>query len=83
MEMMDYLNIDVLAMPEINTTWTKEVQARCQIYGRKILGLFRKVGSSSNKTPTSLYQPGGVAIFSKGRITGRINKLGSDKKGLG
>eukprot|EP00957_Ditylum_brightwellii_P013168 994501-Ditylum_brightwellii.AAC.1 len=83
MEMMDYLNIDILAMPEINTTWTKEVQARCQVYGRKFLGLFRKVGSSSDKISTSLYQQGGVAFFSKGRITGRINKLGSNKKGLG
>eukprot|EP00957_Ditylum_brightwellii_P012926 976788-Ditylum_brightwellii.AAC.1 len=59
MEMMDYLDIDVLAMLEINTTWTKEVQNRCQIYGRKFLGLFRKAGSSSDETSTSLYQPGG------------------------
>eukprot|EP00957_Ditylum_brightwellii_P158825 12088991-Ditylum_brightwellii.AAC.1 len=80
MEMMEYLDIDVLAMPEINTTWTKEVQHRCQIYGKKLLGTFRKVGSSSNETTTSLYQPGGVAIFSKGQITGRINKMGSDGK---
>eukprot|EP00957_Ditylum_brightwellii_P143704 10948357-Ditylum_brightwellii.AAC.1 len=83
MEMMDFLNIDVLAMPEINTTWTKEAQNRCQIYRRKFLGLFRKAGSSSNETSTSLYQPGGMAIFSKGCITGRINKLGSNGKGLG
>eukprot|EP00957_Ditylum_brightwellii_P174682 13300714-Ditylum_brightwellii.AAC.1 len=83
MEMMDILNIDVLAMPEINTSWTKEVQTICQVYGRKILRPFRKVGSSSNEISTSLYQPGGVAVFSKGRITGTINKLGSNKKGLG
>eukprot|EP00957_Ditylum_brightwellii_P041869 3171317-Ditylum_brightwellii.AAC.1 len=83
MEMMDTLDIDVLAMPEIDTSWTKEVQTICRVYGRKILGLFRKVGSSSNKITTSLYQPGGVAIFSKGSITGIINKLGSNKKGLG
>eukprot|EP00957_Ditylum_brightwellii_P012767 965315-Ditylum_brightwellii.AAC.1 len=83
MEIMDYLDIDVLAMLEINTPWTKEVQKRCHIYGRKILGTFRKVGVSSNKILSGLYQPGGVAIFCKGRITGRINKMGSDEKGLG
>eukprot|EP00957_Ditylum_brightwellii_P146045 11121461-Ditylum_brightwellii.AAC.1 len=82
MEMMDTLDIDVLAMTEINTSWTKEVQTICQVYGRKIVGLFRKVGSSSDKISTSLYQPGEVAIFSKGRITGRINKLGSNEKGF-
>eukprot|EP00957_Ditylum_brightwellii_P185739 14141085-Ditylum_brightwellii.AAC.1 len=59
MEMMDTPNINVLAVPEINTTWTKEVQTICQVYRRKILGLFKKVGC----------------------ITGRMNKLGSDKKG--
>eukprot|EP00957_Ditylum_brightwellii_P005134 390504-Ditylum_brightwellii.AAC.1 len=70
-------------MPEINTPWTKEVQQRCHTYGRTILGSFRKVGVSSNETSSSLYQPGGVAIFCKGRMTGRINKMGSDEKGLG
>eukprot|EP00957_Ditylum_brightwellii_P016247 1222371-Ditylum_brightwellii.AAC.1 len=73
MEMMDTLAIDVLAMQEINTSWTKEVQILCQVHGEKFVGLFRKVGSSSNKISTSLYQPGGVTLFSKGRITGRIN----------
>eukprot|EP00957_Ditylum_brightwellii_P023503 1773400-Ditylum_brightwellii.AAC.1 len=61
MEMMEYLDINVLAIPEINTPWTKEVQHRCHTYGRKILGTFRKVGSSSDEISTSLYQPGGVA----------------------
>eukprot|EP00957_Ditylum_brightwellii_P015223 1147151-Ditylum_brightwellii.AAC.1 len=61
MEMMDYLDIDMLAIPEINTPWTKEVQHRCHTYGQKILGTFRKVGSSSDKISPSLYQPGGVA----------------------
>eukprot|EP00957_Ditylum_brightwellii_P006518 493739-Ditylum_brightwellii.AAC.1 len=80
MEIMDYLDIDVLAMPEINTPWTKEVQQRSHTYGRKMLGTFRKVGVSSNKTSSSLYQPRGVAMFCKGQITGRINKMGSDGK---
>eukprot|EP00957_Ditylum_brightwellii_P186592 14206559-Ditylum_brightwellii.AAC.1 len=83
MEMMEYLDIDVLAVPEINTPWTKEVQQRCHTYGMKILGTFRKVGTSSDEILTSLYQPGGVAMFCKGHITGRINKMGSDDKGLG
>eukprot|EP00957_Ditylum_brightwellii_P132272 10086227-Ditylum_brightwellii.AAC.1 len=80
MKMMEYLDIDVLAIPEINTPWTKEVQHRYHTYGWKILGTFRKVGSSSDKMSSSLYQPGGVAMFCKGQITGRINKMGSDNK---
>eukprot|EP00957_Ditylum_brightwellii_P167462 12748040-Ditylum_brightwellii.AAC.1 len=61
MEMMEYLDIDVLAIPEMNTSWTKEVQLKCHTYGRKILGILRKVGSSSDEISQSLYQPGGVA----------------------
>eukprot|EP00957_Ditylum_brightwellii_P080513 6124083-Ditylum_brightwellii.AAC.1 len=61
MEIMEYLDIDVLAISEINTPWTKEVQQRCHTYRWKILGTFRKVGASSDKISTSLYQPGGVA----------------------
>eukprot|EP00957_Ditylum_brightwellii_P106160 8098454-Ditylum_brightwellii.AAC.1 len=80
MEMMEHLNIDILAMPEINTPWTKEVQIKCHTYGLKILGIFRNVGSSSDEILQKLYQPGGVAMFCKGNITGRINKMGSDDK---
>eukprot|EP00957_Ditylum_brightwellii_P131287 10013072-Ditylum_brightwellii.AAC.1 len=63
MEMMEHLDIDVLAMPEINTPWTKEVQIKCHTYGCKILGIFRNVGSSSDRISQKLYQPGGVAMF--------------------
>eukprot|EP00957_Ditylum_brightwellii_P043682 3311332-Ditylum_brightwellii.AAC.1 len=83
MEIMEYLDIDVLAIPEINNLWTKEVQHRCHTYGRKILGTFWKVGSSSDEISPSLYKPGGVAMFCKGQITGRIYKMGSNDKGLG
>eukprot|EP00957_Ditylum_brightwellii_P085849 6530569-Ditylum_brightwellii.AAC.1 len=61
MEMMAYLDTDVLAIPEINTPWTKEFQLKCHTYGRKILGIYRNVGSSSDEISQRLYQPGGVA----------------------
>eukprot|EP00957_Ditylum_brightwellii_P189222 14402894-Ditylum_brightwellii.AAC.1 len=80
MEMMAHLDIDVLAIPEINTPWTNEVQLKCHTYGQKILGIYQNVGSFSDKILQKLYQPGGVTMFCKGNIIGRINKMGSDDK---
>eukprot|EP00957_Ditylum_brightwellii_P196042 14936616-Ditylum_brightwellii.AAC.1 len=61
MEMMAHLDIGVLAIPEINTPWTKDVQLKCHTYGRKILGIYQNDGSSSDEISQRLYQPGGVA----------------------
>eukprot|EP00957_Ditylum_brightwellii_P026515 2006195-Ditylum_brightwellii.AAC.1 len=60
---MKLLDIDVLAMPEINTPWTKQVQATCHRYGKKICGPFKCAGTPSDETMIRMYQPGGAAIF--------------------
>eukprot|EP00957_Ditylum_brightwellii_P163349 12437544-Ditylum_brightwellii.AAC.1 len=80
---MKELDIDILAMPETNTSWTREVQRECQRYRNMVCGNFRNIGMSSDKVSIGKYKPGGVALFSRGRIVGRINKSGVDPKGLG
>eukprot|EP00957_Ditylum_brightwellii_P172748 13151018-Ditylum_brightwellii.AAC.1 len=80
---MQLLDVDIFAMPKISTPWTKQVQTTCYHYEHKICGSFKCAGTSSDETMIGIYQPGGVTIFGRGRIVGRINKVGSAKRGLG
>eukprot|EP00957_Ditylum_brightwellii_P133048 10145256-Ditylum_brightwellii.AAC.1 len=51
--------------------------------GRKQFYTFKVEGTASTEGSISTYQPGGVCIFVRGDIVGRINNTDSDTRGVG
>eukprot|EP00957_Ditylum_brightwellii_P010487 794920-Ditylum_brightwellii.AAC.1 len=80
---MEELDIDLVAMPEANTPWAKELITQLRMHGNRCFKSFKCVGTSSNKPSVSKYQPGGVGIFTCNNVVGRINKVDDDARGLG
>eukprot|EP00957_Ditylum_brightwellii_P091094 6935219-Ditylum_brightwellii.AAC.1 len=48
---MQLIDANILAMPKMNTPWTKQVQTICYQYGHKICGSFKYV-EMSRDVPT-------------------------------
>eukprot|EP00957_Ditylum_brightwellii_P059017 4476077-Ditylum_brightwellii.AAC.1 len=80
---MQELQIDVMALPETQTPWSKQIYLQIQKYGQRICGLFKCIGTSSDEASVGMYKPGGVCILSQGNIVGRITKTDTDPHGLG
>eukprot|EP00957_Ditylum_brightwellii_P118790 9060130-Ditylum_brightwellii.AAC.1 len=56
---------DILALPEINTPWIKDLGDKVWKIGRKVCGSFKCVGTSSDDPGVGKYQPGGVALLTQ------------------
>eukprot|EP00957_Ditylum_brightwellii_P142880 10886956-Ditylum_brightwellii.AAC.1 len=71
---MHELQIDVMALPETQSLWSKHIYLQIQKYGRRICGSFKCIGTASNKANFGMYKPGGVCLLSQGNIVGRVTK---------
>eukprot|EP00957_Ditylum_brightwellii_P163043 12415451-Ditylum_brightwellii.AAC.1 len=80
---MHELQIDVMALPETQSPWSKQIYLQIQKYGQHICGSFKCIGTSSDEANVGMYKPGGVCLLSQGNIVGRVTKTGTNAGGLG
>ena len=78
--MMEEKEMDILGVAETNKNWTdtRRLEAHMAI---KIQFEQGKRISSSSKASKERYLPGGTAMITRGRVTGRILKKGIDDMG--
>ena len=73
-------DIDIMGLAEININWTDKVKQAAHLAMKMRFGQGQIVASSSRGSKEG-YLPGGVAIITRGRMTGRIVKRGADEMG--
>ena len=72
--------MDILGISETNINWTETKRLETNMEIRMRFGQGKMVASSS-KTSKEGYLPGGTAMITQGRVTGRIIKKGMDDMG--
>ena len=73
-------DIDIMGIAEININWTDKVKQAAHLAMKMRFGQGQIAASSSIGSKEG-YLPGGVAIITRGRMTGRIIKRGADEMG--
>ena len=73
-------DIDIMGIAEININWTDKVKQAAQIAVKMRFGQ-GKIAASSSRGIKEGYLPGGTAIITRGRMTGRIIKRGANEMG--
>ena len=73
-------DIDIIGIAEININWTDKVKQAAQLAMKMRFGQ-GQIAASSSRGSKEGYMPGGTAIITRGRMTGRIIKQGADKMG--
>ena len=77
---MEEKEMDILGIVETKINWTDDKQLETSMAIRMQFGQGQMVASSS-KTSKEGYLPGGTAMLTRGRVTGRIIKKGMDDTG--
>ena len=73
-------DIDLMGIAEINIKWTDKKKQAAQLSVKMRFGQ-GQIAASSSRGSKEGYLPGGVAIITRGRMTGRIIKRGADEMG--
>ena len=66
-------DIDIMGIAEININWTDKVKQAVQLTIKMRFGQ-GQIATSSSRGSKEGYLPGGTAIITRGRMTGRITR---------
>ena len=73
-------DIDIMGIAEININWTDKVKQAAQLAMKMRFGQ-GQIAASLLRGSKEGYLPGGTAIITRGRMTGRIIRRGADEMG--
>ena len=79
-DVMAEKDIDIMGIEEININWNDKVKKAAQLAMKMRFGQ-GQIAASLSRGSKEGYLPGGTALITRGRMTGRITRRGADEMG--